>query len=275
MKLSRKAVFIAMTLAGSQLWGAASATSDCGDVLKLRLAGGRPIVDCVFLNGQGPYRFLIDTGAQSNQVDAAIAGKLDVTPTFRVSVVTATGTTQIGGTRLAEVTVGAVRSSDQEFLFSKLDGIHALSSDIQGVIGEEFLSHFDYLLDLRGRTLQFGAPAPAGEHVLIEPTDGCPTVVTSLGRLILDSGSDIVVLFSDGVLFSEGKGIASSRLQTAAGSAFVQPMPSQRVRIGSRNWKTVQTVMAPGGGSAADGLIPLSVFKRVYISNTGGYSVIE
>ena len=36
--------------------------------LKLQVIAGRPVVDGVYLNGQGPYRFLLDTGTQVNML---------------------------------------------------------------------------------------------------------------------------------------------------------------------------------------------------------------
>src|SRR5579872_6673730 len=94
--------------------------------IRLRLMGGRPVVDDVFLNGQGPFRFLVDTGAQTNQIEAPIARKLGLAPTFRVEMVTAAGTVPVAGGRVPEVSLGSATATNQEFLFTTLDGIHTL-----------------------------------------------------------------------------------------------------------------------------------------------------
>ena len=47
---------------------AAAGTGKAASSLKLYILGGRPFVSSVFLNSRGPYRFLLETGAQSNQV---------------------------------------------------------------------------------------------------------------------------------------------------------------------------------------------------------------
>jgi hypothetical protein len=54
--------------------------------VKLEILGGRPVVSRVFLNGQGPFRFLLDTGAQSNQVETSLARKLGLTASFQVAL---------------------------------------------------------------------------------------------------------------------------------------------------------------------------------------------
>src|ERR1700722_8909365 len=69
----------------------------------LHITMGRPVVDSVFLNGEGPFRFLIDTGAQSNQIEASIARQLRLTPTFRTEMATVAGTIAVPGGRIAEV----------------------------------------------------------------------------------------------------------------------------------------------------------------------------
>ena len=55
-----------------------------------------------------------------------------------------------------------VRAGSREFLLTSLDGVHVISGKIQGVLGQEFLSHMDYLLDMENRRLILGAAALEG-----------------------------------------------------------------------------------------------------------------
>ena len=250
-------------LAGSHLWAVSAP-------VKLRLLGGRPVVDGVFLNESGPYRFLLDTGAQTNQVDEAIARKMGLAATFRVDMETASGVTHVAGGHLAEVRLGSARAADQEFLFTTLDGVHALSSDIQGVLGQEFLSHFDYRLDFHAKTLDFDAPAAAGAQIPTERLNGRIVLASSLGRLVLDSGSDTLVLFH-----ASAKGSVSAGIRTAAGFAPVRSVSGLRVRIGDRDYKPAQSVVISQPETPEDGLLPTSLFKAVYVSNSSSYAVFE
>jgi hypothetical protein len=249
-------------VAGSQLLAA--------DGLKLQVLGGRPVVGRVFINGNGPYRFLLDTGAQSNQIDAVLAGKIGLTPAFRVDLETAAGAIRVAGARVDDIALGSARVGNQEFLFTTLEGIHAISRDIQGVLGQEFLSRFDYRLDLHARTLDFDAPSPSGDRIPTERVSGRPTIVTNLGRLVLDSGSDTLVLFH-----SIGKGPASAGIRTASGFAAAVSTPGLRLRIGGRDYEPGQVAIISRPEAAEDGLMPLSLFKAVHISNSQSYIVLE
>src|SRR5689334_5038561 len=46
-----------------------------GIVLPMQDAGGRPVVD-VRINGRGPYRFILDTGASTTVIDAGLNREL-------------------------------------------------------------------------------------------------------------------------------------------------------------------------------------------------------
>src|SRR5579862_8304020 len=52
--------------------------------VKLQVREGRPIVDGVYVNGHGPYRFLLDTGANVNLIETGLARKIGMNATFQV-----------------------------------------------------------------------------------------------------------------------------------------------------------------------------------------------
>src|SRR5262245_30715466 len=135
---------------------------DAGDrSIRLRMRSGRPVVEDVYLNGHGPYRFLLDTGGQTNQLESEVARAIGLKAEFRVELATASGKVMVPGGHVEEVEIGGMRISDQEFLVGSLDAVHALDSTIRGVLGQEFLGKFDYLLDVRNQTLSLGMNAPA------------------------------------------------------------------------------------------------------------------
>src|SRR3984957_11016857 len=119
--------------------------------VKLQVREGRPIVDGVYLNGHGPYRFLVDTGTNVNLIDTNLARSIGLNATFHVDLASAAGKTLAMGSDGNEVALDSVNAGGQKFLFSGLEAIHNFSSDIQGVLGEWFLSQFDYTLDLRSK----------------------------------------------------------------------------------------------------------------------------
>src|SRR5271157_3120358 len=238
--------------------------------VKLEILGGRPVASQVFLNGQGPFRFLLDTGAQTNQVEAALARKLGLTPSFRVELATALGATLVPGGRVAEVVLGEASAANVEFLFTSMDAVHELSPDIQGVLGQTFLSRFDYLLDFRGRRLIFGSAVPDGAHLPVRIVDGRIAIATSYGELVLDSGTDALVLFH-----APASAALGGTLQTASGAATVQMVRGATVRIGGRAYRTTMAAVAGNAATLEDGFLPASLFGSIFVCNPAHYVIVE
>jgi hypothetical protein len=249
----------------------AAPESSSPSVIRVALVGGRPVVSGVYLNGHGPYRFLLDTGAQTNRVDTGIARRLRLTATFQVAVLTVNGATKATGTRIAEIQLGSARAADQELLFSKLEAVHQMSLGIQGVLGQEFLSRFDYLLDLRAKTIAFDVPVPAGERIPAKRVDGVLAIATSAGLLGLDSGSDALVLFH-----SKAGGLGpAATIRSAAAVATARDLSGMKIRIGDRDYKPKQASAVANTDLKEDGILPVSVFKSVYVSNSGSYLIAD
>lgn len=238
--------------------------------LKISVLSGRPVADGIFLNGQGPFRFLIDTGAQTNQVDAAIAGKLRLKPTFRAEIATVTGSAMVSGGRLAQVTLGPASATDQEFLFTTLDSIHTLSSSIQGVLGQEFLARFDYLLDFAGRRIVFNAAEPeGGSRTALNMVGGRPAIESDRGTLVLDSGTEVAILFA------AATGKSGAQVLTASGSsAAISAMSNFKFQSGGHSWST-SAASVPQTSAEEAGVVPASLFRAVYVSNSGKYVVLN
>jgi hypothetical protein len=240
---------------------------------RLTLIGGRPVVDGVFLGGKGPFRFLLDTAAESNQLDATIARQLGLTPTFQVEVVTATGLTYLPGAHLPELRLASATAPHQEILFSDLAAIHQLSPDIQGVLGQHFLSRFDYLLDFANHRLTFDPSPLGGNRLPFTRIHNVPAIDTSLGRLLLDSGSDSLVLFGAHSP-SPGPG-TPTQIVTNAGSATVELLPSLRLKIGNKHYQAANAVLLPPSTNRQGGLLPTSLFRAIYICNSQSYVLLN
>ena len=90
-------------------------------VVKLQVIFGLPIVNGVFLNGQGPYRFLLDTGEQSNEMDSNLASTLGLSPTFQTELHTPAGPSRVNGTQVGKVVLGSAEADGQEFLITGPD----------------------------------------------------------------------------------------------------------------------------------------------------------
>lgn len=240
--------------------------------MRLAIVNGRPTVGGVFLNGQGPFRFLLDTGAQANLVEPSIARKLGLAPTSQVAIATVAGITRVAGGRVSEVSLGSVTASNQDFLFSTLGVLHASSPEIQGILGQQFLSGFDYLLDFANRRLVLGETVPdGGSRVGIEMVHGCPAIETSEGRLVLDSGA------ADTVLFRAPSAVPDGRIRTASGWVSASTVWDLRLRVAGREYRPANALAMPRTAldEFGDGLLPTSLFHAIFISNSGRYAILD
>jgi hypothetical protein len=239
--------------------------------IRLNIANGVPIVDGVFLNGHGPYRFVVDTGEEGNQVDASIARRLGLLPTYRVELASVTGTTIVGGGLVAEVSLGSATALNQEILFTSLDGTTGLGRGIDGVLGQAFLSHFDYLLDFANHRLVFGETMPqGGSRVGFETIDGRPAINTSEGKLVIDSGTNVTILYRSPAVQD---GSVPSTLWTSSGQTSISRTQSLRLRIAGREYQ-VSAVSTPSS-LTEKGVLQATLFHAMFVSNSGRYVILD
>lgn len=243
--------------------------------VKLKILAGTPIAENVLLNGRGPYRFLLDTGAQTNMIEAALARELALPALFQTELITATGTSRVAGGRVERVSLGTAEAADQEFLFTNLDGVHAVSREIRGVLGQQFLGKFDYTLDFERRQLvfrdaAFGGAIDGGQRVPFRIVDGRMAIPTNLGDLVLDSGAGTMLLLhaSPTIKSSEIRGSTGLTVSVSVGRA-------PELRIGARVYHPATAAFGVGGASSEDGLLPAILLKSIFICNSQGYVALE
>jgi len=238
--------------------------------VRLQVIDGRPVVEGVFVNGHGPYRFLVDTATTLNHMDPALANSIGLTPTFRTVLASSVGTIYAPGSDGVEIAIGDARAAEQKVLFAGMDVVRDLSSDIHGILGQAFLSRFDYLLDLRRKRLEFGAHDADGPRAPFQSRDGRAAINTSLGDLVLDSGAAQLILF--GVV---AEGFPPNRVKTLAGSLFAGMVYRSLAIAGRHVWSGRAVAIPTRNEPGVSGLMPVSLFQTVYVSNSQGYIVLK
>lgn len=269
----------------------------------LRFVERTQIVVSVEINHQGRYDFLLDTGAQVTMLDTNLASELHLDMEGTTGVVGVGSRAAASWSRLATLEVGSHSVSDTVVLVQNLSHLTALDRHIRGILGGNFLSHFDLLIDydrvlfcldstgamaqaIKGtRTAFVAIPHAREEAVLSTP----PVIRASIaGRnrhellLLLDSGTNAPLLYNTESSRTRGGAInvaAVARGIDGAEHGFSM-LPASDLAIEGNRMREVSfiaptTTAADVPQVAFDGLLPTCLFKSIFISYAERYAVID
>ena len=297
--------FVAVSLATLAL-SALHAEPRCpGNVasLALRRIQDDLIVVRVRINRTGPYDFLVDTGSQITTIDPVLASDLHL----RID-----GTTGVSGVAtqsrsafafLDLIEVGSHSVPQSLAVIQDIAELKAADPRIRGILGENFLSHFDLLIDNRQQILCLDesrtlAQAVKGEHIPLEqphgPRDDLPftrpmivsvrltTADVAPVLLRLDSGSNAAILYAAQprlLRASVSRAPVLKRVVNGVEQAFAV-LPAQDILVGAcpvRQMSFVIPINEVGSGPSPreDGLLPTSAFERVFISYSKNYAALD
>ena len=212
------------------------------------------IVVQIRVNDEGPFKFMLDTGSARSLVSDDLARVLVAPVVAKSEVITSAGSDMRLVVRLASLALGPARVG--AILAPVLPTAHLarLGPDVQGLLGQDFLSAFNYTLDYRRARLVWddqatcdaaGAvrmTAAEGRFVMaVENGDGRPL------RLVPDTGAEVAVLFAG---------------RTPARSI-------SRLRVGSTALGDLRPVVVSREDENADGLLPLHGFASVSFAAQG------
>jgi len=130
--------------------GALSAQAGCPANVKaipLHKANQNQIVVGVWLNHLGPYDFLLDTGTQMTVVDLSLAADLHMTTTGNANVAGVSFQGLAMFAQLDRLEVGNHVAIRQGVLIYNMKNVQGSGFAIRGLLGEDFLSRFDVLID--------------------------------------------------------------------------------------------------------------------------------
>lgn len=269
----------------------------------LHITNRHQMIAEVSVNHSGPYNFLLDTGTQTTMVDPSLAAELHLN-TLGSGVVAGVGFDATAPVAQLDVLeAGSHAVANQKVVVFDIQNPHSADLHFRGVLGEDFLSQFDMLIDNTHNLLCLDDSSAMladvkGPHIaLLSPTraaNGMPALMSPIilarlsdgerpVRLKLDSGTNVSFLFNTyrylplGLLRSTsvlGGGLDGAQHPYAT-------MPLQHLQIGSLEIPRVPFVTfadSPEGlsrTSAYDGLLTLEIFRRVFICHTHHFAVFE
>jgi hypothetical protein len=161
----RAAVLLCLFLAGCNIAGPARVEAPA-DTLAGEIAfafegrGEAALVVPVFVNGEGPWNFVLDTGATITCVEREIAERLVLAPVRGVVGVGAGvgGTGRLELVRFDSLAVGQARAFRLDGCLLDLEHLRALGADVHGLLGLDFLRRFRVSLDFERNVVTLTAP---------------------------------------------------------------------------------------------------------------------
>jgi len=297
-------VFLATAIAFTSI--SSQAETRCpGNIASLRprIVAGALLVIPVKINQSGPFDFMVDTGSQLNLIDPALAAQLNLESLGTVGLVATAVYSQASVGVLDSLQAGLQRVLKPLVVVQDLGPIQAADRRIRGVLGENFLAHFDVLIDysrgllcldeaklmekhLRGERIPLVAPKHPGTELPFSQRLVVSVNLSDIGTrpilLQVDSGSDGPILYAgNGGL--EQPLLKRARLQgpevSDARRAFAV-LPPQDMRLGSHIVRGIPFV-TPASGSQGlpdreeDGILATVLFQRVYISHSDLFVIFD
>jgi len=181
---------------------------DGSTVLPVKWAGHMPLV-AVFLNGQGPYHFGLDTGLTGLVLSPKMANGMNI---VRWSVFgdTVGRTTKCPVVNVRSLKMGNAEFTDLEAAVRSLEGLvdRKYGVDLLGIIGIRTFAKCRLILDLsRDRVLldseSVGQDSPGRTLPLQEHETGLPTMLLEIGGIkqafVIDTGSDATMTLPESV----------------------------------------------------------------------------
>lgn len=241
----------------------------------------------VSVNGQGPFVFMLDTGSNRSVVSSDLAAHLALPVVAKAVMVTATGRQVYPVVNIDRVEIGDARSSAVLASVVPTSRLRAAIARIDGIVGQDFLSRFNYTLDYRKRRLSWTAEPPSDDRDVRLP------LVKEEGRFLVelpqkdrtlrfvpDSGAEALVVF-------ERNGAAPvalvqapwrDQLVSTTGTKDTRVMLLPRLLVGSTIIEREVVILIARNepdAPAGDGLLPLHLFARVSFNCAEAYIVLR
>jgi hypothetical protein len=271
--------------------------------LRPRIVAGALLIIPVKINQSGPFDFMVDTGSQVTVIDPALAAELHLKPQGTVGLISAASYANAPVTLLDTLEANSHVVERPYAVVQDLGQIQAADARIRGVLGENFLAHFDLLIDyahklvcldeteamrdrVQGERIPFVKPQHPDSDVPFAERLVLSVHLSGAGTrqvlLQLDSGSDGPILYARNgekelPLLQHA---APRKGNVSVGQSAFADLPPQELRIGTRTMSRIPFVTPATAGNDVpereeDGLLPTLLFHRVFISAADHFVILD
>lgn len=233
-------------------------------------AYGRASVE-VTLDGGGPYRFLVDTGASLSSIAPRVSTRLRLPEAGQVRATSLGREGALALVRAPAIRVGPRHVTVPWMVLLPASPSHPLSR-YDGILGQDVLRRFNFLIDTTSHAMWIDPPARVLAQLGLRPLDqasrsGPLSVADATGaRWAIDTGASHVVLFTD--MDTRRGGFV--RLDSTLGPHPGAWAGASSVRLAGTDVSWVRAAATDVRGRAERGLLPLALFDALYVDNRRG-----
>jgi Aspartyl protease len=271
--------------------------------LPFHLVQRSKIIVPVVINHAGPYQFLVDTGTQFTVVDPLLAAELHLKTQGSAEVVGVGFSTNASFAYVDLLEAGSHSVENHPVELQDLQSLQGADLHFRGILGGNFLGHFDVLMDYAHRMLclddtKVMRAAVKGGHIALVTQPQTPDEVPLTKLLIiavhlsgfgarrlllmLDSGANAPFLFNHAVYLApellepgqrDGYGLDGVKRKFSI-------LSPQSMQIGSLKIQQISFAAPADSGENAltskeDGLLATVLFRRVFISYADRFVVLD
>ena len=142
-----------------------SAESPHTVTVSMRPSKGARTVVAVKLNGAGPYDFMVDTGATVTVLDTALFDELGLPAEGSSRITSSAGVTHQIRSVVKEVALDCLSAQNIVVVSMKSPVAGSDYRAVRGILGENFLRHFDILFDNQHRKMTLDAVADLADSL--------------------------------------------------------------------------------------------------------------
>lgn len=229
-----------------------------------------PVFADVSIGGRGPYRFLVDTGAQTSFVSPKLARDLGLTPQFRVQIITQHTTELFPALKASNLAVAGHSLPEMELVIHDVSEAQRLDRAVEGLLGLNALAGMNFTLSPSSNRLDIAAARPTGEVIPFRRVEDRIAVNATMGAetltLLLDSGSTHTVLFRVPAAMAKTPPI-SATVTTIDGARSTVPTTwtAEMIFTESLHVPSIPAAVVARPGTEVSGLLPTAIFKRIYV----------
>jgi hypothetical protein len=262
--------------------------------IKLGASSWGYLIVPVSINGSGPYQFLLDTGSNRTLVRNELLDTLGISSKKLIPANMTAGVSYLHPTVAESVTVAGLSVHGLGVEGIDADQLSRLRISIQGVLGEDFLKHFDILIDNHAKTLTVGngsdlACSLTGDHLPLsfagKRSDHSTADRLVLGlklpssqatkQFLIDSGTNYATVFPSKGMPYKGNAMPGGTLLTFSGNSRCK-IDFVTLSLGSNTFHDLKLASCEGVTRErvdVDGILPTSIFDRLFISHASGYAI--